>query len=372
MFSYSNLTHMAKFSDLQFPTIGVVCRSSGGTPFLRYMRFGLPKIPRNILRCAVFLYNSPHDALNGADSGGTGFVVAMPTVVSDKYFCYIVTNWHVAVSGGSSVVRLPLLQGGIDVFDFEPHDWFFLPAYDIAVIPIMIDFSKHDVTAIQSELFLDRKWKAEVDIGPGDDVFMIGRFVDHGASSGIPSVRFGNISNDPAPMRMTNGSSAESYCVDMHSRTGYSGSPVFVCRTPGYDLGAASKDSSGNPMLLASDVNHLSLLGLHWGQFPEIWEVTASGALRSEVETREPLVTNGRYIRGFSGMTCVHPAWSILEVLNMDELVRPRDQTNATLAHQANTDPKPESAITIDGDTTQDKGDEVLQQMLNTPPKPKE
>jgi hypothetical protein len=74
-------------------------------------------------------------------------------------------------------------------------------------------------------------------IGPGDDVFMVGRFIDHdGGNKNRPALRFGNISIDPTPIMQDNGVRVPAYCVDLHSRTGFSGSPVFVYRTPGPDL----------------------------------------------------------------------------------------------------------------------------------------
>jgi hypothetical protein len=52
----------------------------------------------------------------------------------------------------------------------------------------------------------------------------------------------------------------------MHSRTGYSGSPVFVYRTSNTNLDAIFKDrvEAGSP----GDI-FIYLLGIHCGQFPE-------------------------------------------------------------------------------------------------------
>src|SRR5205823_82762 len=68
----------------------------------------------------------------------------------------------------------------------------------------------------------------------------IGLFVDHdGVTTNVPSARFGNISmlpNKNATIEQPTNYRGESYVVDMHSRTGFSGSPVFVYRTFGSDL----------------------------------------------------------------------------------------------------------------------------------------
>jgi len=43
------------------------------------------------------------------------------------------------------------------------------------------------------------------------------------------------------------------------------------------------------------------------------------------------LIVEGDYIKGLSGMTCVVPAWDILEVLNAPELVEKRNHIEAQL-----------------------------------------
>jgi hypothetical protein len=67
------------------------------------------------------------------------------------------------------------------------------------------------------------------------------------------------------------------------------------------------------------------LLGIHFAQFPEMWEDTSKGKLRHN-ESHEPLLTDGKYIKGLSGMTCVLPAWSIIDVLNMPILRKMRGE----------------------------------------------
>src|ERR1700730_13024370 len=110
----------------------------------------------------------------------------------------------------------------------------------------------------------------------------------------------------------------------MHSRNGFSGSPVFVYRTFGSDLsepfGHAFDDfrlDFANPRFLPKSGRlkartHFNFLGIHWRQFPEEWELKKG---RSKKEARrKALITEGEYVKGMSGMTCVIPAWQILEV----------------------------------------------------------
>lgn len=69
---------------------------------------------------------------------------------------------------------------------------------------------------------------------------MVGLFVDHlvdlVGGRRLPPVRFGHISADPTSIRQFDGVRTESYSIDKHSRSSYSGSPVFVYQTPAIDL----------------------------------------------------------------------------------------------------------------------------------------
>ena len=129
----------------------------------------------------------------------------------------------------------------------------------------------------------------------------------------------------------------EAYCVDLHSRSGYSGSPVFVYRTPHSDLSPPPPRRTSNlGLILPGETStFFMVLGIHFAQFPEMWEVTSAGKLRDESEgAKEPLLTDGKFIKGLSGMTCVLPAWTIREVLEMPILKEMRaeaeEKTEAT------------------------------------------
>ena len=198
---------------------------------------------------------------------------------------------------------------------------------------------------------------------------MIGRFVDHqGFNRNVPALRFGNISMAPAPLEQENGKIAKSYCIDIHSRSGYSGSPVFVYRTPGYDLGELL-DVEGQARVLRSGASLVALLGIHWGQFPEMWEITPKGELKYQDQEvgDQSLIAGGRFIKGLSGMTCVLPAWHILGVLNMSKIKEERDREDARLQQTIGDIPIAEAA---GPEESSDKGDAILARMLNTPSKP--
>jgi hypothetical protein len=116
-----------------------------------------------------------------------------------------------------------------------------------------------------------------------------------------PFLRFGNLSSMPIEIQQETGCRKPSYCVDMHSRPGFSGSPVFVYRT----MGNAVDLRWGGPrdVIVTPDQSFLYLLGIHWGQFPEKWKAKDSSGREQD-------------IRGLSGLTCVIPATRIGDLLN--------------------------------------------------------
>jgi hypothetical protein len=312
--------------ELDFTWVTVVDRSSRGVPFERRIPTGMPKVPANIKDSAFYLFPTVEDAKRGSNFGGTGFAVIVPSRMHAKYgrgFVYAVTNWHVAAQG-SPVIRLNTKSGPPDIIDAGPEDWFFDGKHDIAVLPIRIEHDIHKTTTLHSRMLMSREDVKSLEIGPGDDVFMVGRFMDHdGGAKNQPAFRFGNISLDPTPIQQSNSVFVDAYCVDLHSRSGFSGSPVFVYRTPESDI-SETRETQRMPDVNFRHVATTSqrmflLLGIHFAQFPELWEVTSTGKLRHE-STPEPLLTGNRFIKGLSGMTCVLPAWSIVDVLNMPSL----------------------------------------------------
>jgi hypothetical protein len=283
-----------------------------------------------IRNAAFYLYPTVEDAKKGRNVGGTGFFIGVPSKRHAKYglaFIYAVTNWHVACQS-SPVIRLNTQSGEADIIDLDVSNWFFDPRYDIAVLPCNINPDVHKTTVLSSSMLLDRDLVRRAQIGPGDDVFMVGRFMDHdGGKINQPALRFGNIAADPTPMVQDKliRAKADAYCVDLHSRTGYSGSPVFVFRTLGSDLVDDPRERAVTWEEFKDGTRFFLILGIHFAQFPEMWEVTSTGQLRNEASSG-PLLTDGQYIRGLSGMTCVLPAWYIKEVLDMPELRKKREQ----------------------------------------------
>jgi hypothetical protein len=263
-----------------------------------------------------------------------------------------------------------------DVKPFRSNDWYFMrDGPDIAVIPLELDGEIHKISIIQSSLFASMNEIRAGDVAVGDDAFMIGLFADHdGVATNVPSARFGNISVLPSPLakiKQETGYEGESYVIDMHSRTGFSGSPVFMYRTLGQDLSipldrqvkidtdpirryldtnaAIGRNVSAyslpapRPKIVARTL--FKLLGIHVGQFPEDWESGSSKAILAESRRRNKLTVGDSYVRGWSGMTIVIPAWEIRRVLEeIPELVQMRNEKDEKTEREGRKRPVPEKA----------------------------
>ena len=281
-----------------------------------------------LLNTAFFLYGSVDDARRGKRAGGTGFLVAFPSErwPDHLHHVYGVTNWHNPCRVGASVLRVNSVSGPPEIVDRDPSEWHFVPGpqgYDIAVIALddVLNPKLHRVDALGPSFFLSADDIKKLQIDAAEDVFMLGRFIDYdGIEVNEPSVRFGNISIMQAPIEQPNGCRRPSHVIDMHSRTGYSGSPVFVYRTPGAIFAKANTIMGGGHIL--------KLLGVHWGQFPERWEVKHNEMRSSSEEgwPPAPIIREGEYVKGLSGMTCVCPAAAIMEVLNLPNLNKLRKE----------------------------------------------
>ncbi len=135
-------------------------------------------------------------------------------------------------------IRLNTHSGKSEVIEFETHEWLFEPnGNDIAVSPplkIKKQINKQSFLDINS-FFLTPEQELRDEIGPADDVFMIGCFIDYdGIETNVPACRFGHISiMDAKIVQDQTGFLGRSILLDMNSRTGFSGSPVFIFRTLG-------------------------------------------------------------------------------------------------------------------------------------------
>jgi trypsin-like peptidase len=274
---------------------------------------------RYLLDAVVFVYRSKEDAESARKAGGTGFLIAVPSESAPESFhhIYAVTNVHVA-RGEPRALRVKVRVGGFD--SVVVGNWTAArTGADVAVAPVELDPSRHVVEALRSDSWLLTRDECErLQIDAGDDVFMVGRFVDYeGVETNQPSLRFGHISIKGARvLQPATGYNGDSFVIDMHSRSGYSGSPVFVFRTHG------SVFAKENSIVLGGHL--MKVLGIHWGQFPERWDLVQGSRNSTDDAAEATLITEGAYVNGLSGMTCVAPSWDILALLADDELLESR------------------------------------------------
>lgn len=299
-----------RLNSLDFDRVFVDAYSLTGTRFKRWERVGMPRIPQNVMDGVVFLYESEADATAGTNPQGTGFIVWAPSQVNSSVqfgHFYVIANWHVAVSGGAPIVALKTHSGGIDPIPSDVDQWTFEPGGDdVAVLPIEVDLTKHKISYIHVGVFATPEWVSQNNVGFGDDVFMLGLFVDDlDLKIRLPKARFGNISAMPGPdtaIPQKTGSKRPSLVLDMHSRGGHSGSPVFAYRTLGSNLDNANSTNIG-----LTEGTIFKFIGVLWGQFPE----------RLKLDS-------GEEVTGWSGMTCAIPSWRLDKILNHPDMQRHR------------------------------------------------
>jgi hypothetical protein len=295
--------------------------SSRGHPY-RVWEVPVPRIPDQFLKSVVYLYPSEAAADDGERIGGTGFIVGVPVDESDHRWCVtvVVTNRHI-IDNGNMVVRLNTKHDGKDIIPLDNAKWFFHPAGDdLAACLIELDKEAHEIMFIPPGYFATKDRCENLKVGPGDDVFVVGRFISReGKQKNLPSVRFGSIAQMPGDPIMSDGFPQESYLVEARSIPGYSGSPVFL------QIPAGLPNFSNIP--------------------PEIWkQLTSYNEVRSALPipvgpwllgidfchifgkekvfstlTGKPVSTDW-HVRSNSGMMGVIPVWKLEELLETSEM----------------------------------------------------
>lgn len=301
----------------------------------------MPRISDEVQDSIIYLYPTAEAARSGEDVGGTGFLVGWveggtgPPVEH----VYAVTCAHVIVDGGP-IIRLNTKDGDWDVIEREEADWLQEPSgIDLAVCPV--EFSpnhKFRYTGIND--FLEDGKIKKFNIGPGDDVFMVGRFVNHdGKQRNTPTLRFGNIAMMPGePLTGWQNVPQESFLVDMRSRSAFSGSPVFVYIAPT----AIRMDIPKWTQMQSDTFYGPWLLGVDWGHIPLHAKVL--GPNRDKNGNRLPVDEDWDVLM-VSGINAVTPAWRVWEFIDGDpDLSKARDQKRKAASRQSYAVPDVASA----------------------------
>lgn len=276
-------------------------------------------------KSVIFLYSSKANAEESREEGASGCIFGVTSkVFPNLAYQYAVTNRHV-IEHGASVIRVNSRDGGVDVLDLKPSDWILSPTDDLAICDAPFDFEKHDIESVSTDNFLTTSDVEKYQMGPGMEVFVVGRFVAHsGKRRNQPAARFGVVSMlDSEPVRQSSGNLQESVLVEMHSISGYSGSPVYIY---------LSKQTPGTSLTMGWDYKTW-FLGIDWGHLPK-WEFVVD-----EYGDRHP---DGWRVKLNSGMMGVVPCWKLLDLINCEELMEKREKQERMFREQK------ESAGTLD------------------------
>jgi Trypsin-like peptidase domain len=272
----------------------------------------VPRIDDSVLDCAIYLYHSETNAIQGDQSGGSGFLVGVPfgwdvgsgnsgNWATKKHHIYAATNSHV-ITLGAAVVRLNTKEGETEVI--TPASWIHSQDDDIAVAPIEPDreLYKFKYISIGLDMFVTQERLKECAIGPGDETFAVGRFIARNErQSNAPIVRFGHVSGlGTESIERSDGSKQESFLVENHSISGFSGSPVFIWIPIERTKYIQDPKARSFVRQAARSYRHdprVYFLGIDWGH----------------LEDDAP-----------PGMAGVVPAWKLLELLCTNEVIEMR------------------------------------------------
>jgi hypothetical protein len=281
----------------------------------------MPRIPDQLFQSVVYLYPSEAAAVTGEDAGGTGFFVESPSSVSGLTFRYVVSNVHVVFSGNTTL-RINKTGGGVETLVLPEASWVQHPdGDDVAVAPVASMPPDWRVMALGlPDFYPTPERMEELNVGVGDDVFMLGRFFAHsGRQRNEPLARFGNIAMMPGE-KVLDGRQllVDAFLVEMHSLPGFSGSPVFIAIGAGSYRGVYGADKQARMMPFYTET--IGLLGIDTGHKQMSHKVI-------DRTTREPVDEDWR-VQQNSAVAIVAPYNKIGDVMSSEELVEQREYTD--------------------------------------------
>jgi len=293
-------------------------------------RYFMPRIPNNILDCVFYLYRSAIEAKEGKNTGGCGFLVLYPSEGDPIMgYAYAVTCRHL-IDRGYTTIRLNNEAGGTTIIETTTQEWEQSRNNDIAAKSIDLEEGEHKFRFVFGTTLrkfpgipsmINKEIMQEYEIGIGDEVFLVGRLLDHeGKQQNAPSARFGHIAALPSEPIWNDdiGKHVSVILCEVKSVGGFSGSPVFV------SVPSFSKRPHSNTIKAMSSGPWL--LGIDWGHTVRKEPVRAKNGDALE---------NGQFVRRNSGITCVAPTSEIIEVLNCenfrsDRMVRDVERKGGT------------------------------------------
>lgn len=272
----------------------------------------MPRVPDEYLECVVYLYPDIPSAEAGKKAGGSGFIVRVPGELDrTNKFDHIVTNRHV-IDDGNTTVRFNSRARQHESFEYDERNWVKHPDSDLAafLLPEIDPRLVYEVVE-PSSMFLTRQHIVDYDIGIGNEVFFVGRFINaEGKDWNRPSLRFGTI----AQAATDKVDDVESFLVEARSIPGFSGSPVFFYRMAGVPYQVHSAGLQAEPL-------GPWLLGVDWCHITDY--MPAFDAAGNKLSFK---------IRSNSGMMGVIPTWHLESLLFGTRLREMRKQKEREIA----------------------------------------
>ena len=271
-------------------------------------RDALMRVPDDLLTCPLFF--------GGRDSGGhlhyraTAFFIIAPTERRDLGALCLVTARHnverAIAEYGNVWVRLNTRDGAARDVEIT-KEWTYPdnPASDIAVVPWPWEKYEWEALPIPLRWFVTEDTIEREGVGVGEDLIVMGLFSHHvGTKRNLPIVRSGNIASMPHEPLIDDatGDEYDAYLAEVRSIGGLSGSPVFVTT-----VGPRPAD------LGTGEAFAYYLLGLVRGHWTHDTERDFRGTEADRLNT---------------GIAIVTPITELLPLLERDEFVRHRKDTD--------------------------------------------
>jgi hypothetical protein len=365
-----------RFQDASFPHKFAWCWSAAEGRHERWIPYGMPRLGSVVEKTVFFLYALDPKTGKRVGPRGTGVLIGLPPdsgeLGSSATHYYAVTCQHLA-PGGACILRLNTVDGKSRFIKTEADDWKWIPkGDDIAALDVTeyLDRSKDAFSFIPQDLFLTKEFIAQVELGIGEDGFMLGLFAEiPGQRRNLIAARFGNVSllaDDDTPVKQGHEIRRPSHIFDIRSRPGFSGSPVFVYRTPTGDLRSAAHyrppdrvrvmtevvqdnpddEARWNAFVTEQSKNQfIRILGIHTAQYRDTVKAIKTGKTAAEGEN---LILHGDKLSMPNSMTVIAPAWEILKLLNHPDFKEQRQQREMRMVRkQKPNEPEPESTSDI-------------------------
>ncbi len=224
------------------------------------------RLPHEILDAVVYLYRDRAAAEAGDCVGAaTAFWVSSiyPNLPGHQV-SFLVTNRHV-IEGGATTLRWTGAHGKSEFAELDESRWRFHPNNNIDLAAWRVDIPINgSVFPISTPYFMVRSDLTRFDVRIGDDLFMVGRHLQHdGIITNTPTARFGHLAQLPlAEIKDDRGRSHRCYLGQLPSLPGFSGSPVFLYQNN------IEKNAERGAVAVGQAPRNWRLLGVNSGHIP--------------------------------------------------------------------------------------------------------